>query len=91
MSMLIRDPAFGPVAAASGFVSVAFFGGFTLGPPLYGALSNYSGGILGWSMLIGVLLCACVMSLALASARRHKTGTSAMTVRTTQCTKAVDI
>lgn len=91
MSMLIRDPAFGPVAAASGFVSVAFFGGFALGPPLYGALSSYSEGLLGWSTLIGVLLCACAMSLALASARRQKTGTSTMTVRTAQHTKAVDI
>lgn len=90
MSMLIRDPAFGPVTAASGFVSVAFFGGFALGPPLYGALSNYSEGLLGWNTLIGVLLCACIMSLALAGARR-KTRTSTMMVRAAQRTKAVDI
>ena len=72
MSMLIRDPAFGPVTIASGFVSVAFFGGFALGPPLYGVLSSYSGGLLGWSTLIGVLLGGCILSLALASARRRK-------------------
>ncbi len=37
MSMLIRDSAFGPVTIASGFVSFAFFGGFALGPPFFGA------------------------------------------------------
>lgn len=71
MSMLIRDPAFGPVTIASGFVSVAFFGGFALGPPLYGALSSHAEGLLGWGALISVLLCACILSLALASARRR--------------------
>lgn len=91
MSMLIRDPAFGPVTAASGFVSVAFFGGFALGPPLYGALSSYSEGLLGWSTLIGVLLCACIMSLALASTRRSKTQASTMMVCAAQRTKAADI
>ncbi|HEY8033985.1 MAG TPA: MFS transporter [Methylobacter sp.] len=73
MSMLIRDPAFGAVTSASGFVSVAFFGGFALGPPLYGVLSDYSGGLLlGWSTLIGVLVVGCIMALVLASARRRK-------------------
>ena len=73
MSMLIRDPAFGPVSTASGLVSAAFFGGFALGPPLYGALSNYSIGFpLGWSMQVSSLLLACAMSLVLASARRRK-------------------
>lgn len=71
MSMLIRDAAFGPVTVASGFISVAFFGGFALGPPFYGAVSNYSGSLLlGWGVLTGVLLSACVMSSALALARR---------------------
>jgi MFS transporter, CP family, cyanate transporter len=92
MSMLIRDPAFGPVATASGFVSFAFYGGFTLGPPLYGALSSYSGGLQwGWNTLIGVLLCACILSLALASARRRKAQVSAMTARAIRQTPAVDI
>ncbi|SEL40768.1 CynX/NimT family MFS transporter [Nitrosovibrio tenuis] len=77
MSMLIRDAAFGPVTVASGFVSVAFFGGFALGPPFFGAISNYSGAnysgdpLFGWTALIGVLLSACMMSSALASARRR--------------------
>lgn len=73
MSMLIRDSAFGAVTFASGFVSVAFFGGFALGPPLYGVLSDYSGGLLlSWSTLIGVLVVGCIMALALASARRRR-------------------
>jgi len=92
MSMLIRDPAFGPVATASGFVSFAFFGGFTLGPPLYGTLSSDSGGLQwGWNTLIGVLLCACILSLALASARRRMAQVSAMTVRAAGRMPAVDI
>ncbi|WP_081355758.1 MFS transporter [Nitrosospira multiformis] len=78
MSMLIRDTAFGPVATASGFVSVAFFGGFASGPPLYGGFSNYFGNSRSsWGLLIGVLLCGCLMALGLASARRRKAPTSA--------------
>ena len=46
MSMLIRDSAFGPVTVASGFVSVAFFGGFAWGPPFFGLMTSYSGGVL---------------------------------------------
>ncbi len=70
MSMLIRDSAFGPVTVASGFVSVAFFGGFALGPPFFGLMASYSGGVLfGWEVLIGVFICGCMMSSALAWAR----------------------
>ncbi|WP_411182310.1 CynX/NimT family MFS transporter [Nitrosomonas sp. Is37] len=73
MSMLIRDPAFGPVTFSSGFVSVAFFAGFALGPPLFAVVSIYSEDLLvSWNTLIGILLLACVMTIALASARRHK-------------------
>jgi predicted MFS family arabinose efflux permease len=71
MSMLIRDAKFGVVTKASGFVSVAFFGGFALGPPLYGNLVHYSGFALGWSTLIGVLIVGCLMTLCLAMARKH--------------------
>jgi MFS family permease len=80
MSMLIRDAAFGPVATASGFVSVAFFGGFASGPPLYSGFSNYSGNSQSsWGLLIGVLLCGCLMALGLAYARRRKAQTPAPT------------
>jgi MFS family permease len=82
MSMLVRDAAFGGVTTASGFISVAFFGGFALGPPLRGALSSHSGDPQsGWLMLIGVLLCGCILSLALASARRRKAGMPDVTNR----------
>jgi MFS family permease len=92
MSMLIREPAFGPVTIASGFVSVAFFGGFALGPPLYGAISDYSGNsVLGWSVLIGVLSCACLMALVLAFARRREARVSGMTARSTQRATIADI
>ena len=73
MSMLIRDATFGSVTSASSFVSFAFYAGFALGPPLYAALSHYSGSLLlGWGTLISVLCAACVMTVTLASARRHK-------------------
>ncbi|SFP85756.1 Predicted arabinose efflux permease, MFS family [Nitrosomonas cryotolerans] len=73
MSMLIRDSAFGPVTTTSGFVSVSFFAGFALGPPLYASLANYSGSfLLGWSTLIGILMTACILTWALASARRQQ-------------------
>ncbi len=92
MSMLIREPAFGPVTIASGFVSVAFFGGFALGPPLYGAISDYSGNpVLAWSVLIGVLSCACLMALALAFARRREARVSGMAIRPTRRTTPADI
>ncbi|SEM69636.1 CynX/NimT family MFS transporter [Nitrosomonas marina] len=72
MSMVIRDSAFGPVTAASSFISVAFFGGFALGPPLYALLVDYSSGfLLGWKLLSGVFVCACILALALAFSRRQ--------------------
>lgn len=70
MSMLIRDAKFGVVTKTSGFVSVAFFGGFALGPPLYGNLVEYSGLLVSWSTLISVLIVGCFMALGLASARK---------------------
>ena len=73
MSMVIKDPAFGQVTTASSFISVAFFGGFSLGPPLYALLVDYSGSFLpGWKMLVGILVFACILTLILATARRHR-------------------
>ena len=68
MSMLIRDARFGLVTTASGFVSLAFFGGFSLGPPLYGMFLDSGSFEAGWSFLIGVLLCGCLMALMLTNA-----------------------
>jgi MFS family permease len=73
MSMLVRDSSFGVVAVASGFVSVAFFGGFALGAPLYAYVTHFSSEFpLGWLSVIAVFLCACRLALALASARRRQ-------------------
>ncbi|SEO22542.1 Cyanate permease [Nitrosospira multiformis] len=73
MSMLIRDDRFGIVTTTSGFVSLAFFGGFSVGPPLYATFSDYSGSFqAGWIFLIGVLLCGCGLALMLAFARQRQ-------------------
>ncbi len=74
MSMLVRDSSFGVIAVASGFVSVAFFGGFALGAPLYAYVTHFSSEFpLGWLFVITVFLCACRLAIALASARhRHR-------------------
>lgn len=73
MSMLLRDAAFGAVTAASGLLSSAFFGGFALGPPAYGAISDTTHGFTGaWSALIGVVLLGCLMAIALTFVRHRK-------------------
>ncbi|AKH37112.1 MFS transporter [Nitrosomonas communis] len=73
MSMLVRDPAFGPVTFSSSLVSVAFFAGFALGPPLFACVSIYFENLFAsWNTLIGALILACVMAIVLAFARRHK-------------------
>ena len=74
MSMLIRDKAFGVVTVASGFVSVAFFGGFALGSPLYAYLTHYSDNLpfslpLGWLWLMAILLMGAGLAFGLARAR----------------------
>ncbi len=78
MSMLVRDNAFGVVTVASGFVSVAFFGGFAVGAPLYAYLAHYAQDLslpipvpLAWWFLIGMLIMACRLAIALAGARRR--------------------
>jgi MFS transporter, CP family, cyanate transporter len=74
MSMLVRDSTFGVVAVASGLVSVAFFGGFALGAPLYAYVTHFNSPFpLGWLAVIGVFLIACRLALALANSRyRHR-------------------
>ncbi|PTR17572.1 putative MFS family arabinose efflux permease [Nitrosospira sp. Nsp2] len=90
MSMLVRDPKFGPVTITSGYVSVGFFSGFALGPPLFGVLSSSSPDMSsGWVVLIGVLMAACLTVLALASARRRKTQALAVAASHGQRTSTV--
>lgn len=70
MGIVVRDPTFGGVAVASGFVSVAFFGGFALGAPLYAYVTHFNSPFpLGWLAVIGVFLIACRLALALAGSR----------------------
>ena len=64
MSMVLRDPGFGAPAPSAGLLSVGFFGGFALGPPLFGLVFSQS-----WWMPIGVVLLACGLSLVLTRVR----------------------
>lgn len=74
MSMVLRDPGFGSPAPAAGMLSVGFFGGFALGPVLFGQLLRGSLDFAdAWLALIGVLLLGGVLSLLLYRARqRHR-------------------
>ncbi|WP_197337302.1 MFS transporter [Ralstonia solanacearum] len=71
MGMLLRDPAFGTAATASGWLSAAFFGGFAFGPPVCGAIAGSGCGFAGaWCFGIVVLMVGCVPACALIRARR---------------------
>ncbi|MGA8136763.1 MAG: MFS transporter [Pseudomonas gingeri] len=66
MSMLLRDPAFGAPAVAAGMLSVGFFSGFALGPPVFGALIRAGLSFdLAWDGLIAVLLLGGLVSVVL--------------------------
>ncbi|MEY9334059.1 CP family cyanate transporter-like MFS transporter [Pseudomonas protegens] len=70
MSMLLRDPAFGSPASASGLLSAGFFVGFALGPVLFGTVQQGAAGFASaWRMLIAVLLLGAGLSLMLVRAR----------------------
>ncbi|NER60401.1 MFS transporter [Pseudomonas sp. MAFF212428] len=58
MSMALRDRSFGAPAASASLLSVGFFGGFALGPPLLGWLLRRSQGYseIGWAMIAVLLL-----------------------------------
>lgn len=72
MSMLLRDPAFGSPAPASGLLSAGFFLGFALGPLLFGLLEQAQGGFASaWLSLIAVLLLGAGFSLRLGWVRRR--------------------
>ncbi|MBC3345366.1 MFS transporter [Pseudomonas sp. SWRI196] len=78
MSMVLRDPGFGSPAAAAGLLSVGFFGGFAVGPPLFGLLQRGPWGFAdAWLLLIGVLVVGGLSSLLLIRLRqRHKAPTA---------------
>ncbi|WP_431685815.1 CynX/NimT family MFS transporter [Hahella sp. NBU794] len=72
MGMLLRDSVFGAPATASGLLSAAFFGGFAMGAPLFGALSGSASGFSGaWSALAVVSLLGAAAALSLALLRRR--------------------
>ncbi|SEO31098.1 MFS transporter [Pseudomonas sp. NFACC39-1] len=77
MSMVLRDPGFGSPAAAAGLLSVGFFGGFAVGPPLFGLFQRGPWGFAdAWLLLIGVLVVGGLSSLLLIRLRqRHKAPT----------------
>lgn len=57
MSMVLRDRAFGVPAASASLLSVGFFAGFALGPPMFGALLRARGyGLVLDTMIVALLL-----------------------------------
>ncbi|WP_265583806.1 hypothetical protein [Chitinimonas koreensis] len=70
MGLLLRSPAFGPTAIASGQLSAAFFGGFALGPLGFGAIAAAAGGFAAaWQALTAVLLAGAALAAWLARQR----------------------
>ncbi len=81
MGMLIRDPTLGALTTASGFVSVAFFGGFAVGAPIFGAIINSSLGYgVGWKLLCSILLLGCFIASLLIVARHRATRAKSQTI-----------
>ncbi|QXI41379.1 MFS transporter [Pseudomonas wayambapalatensis] len=70
MSMVLRDRAFGAPAASASLLSVGFFAGFALGPPLFGALLRARGYGLVLDTMIVVLLSGMLLCLWLRAWRR---------------------
>lgn len=70
MSMVLRDRAFGAPAASASLLSVGFFAGFALGPPLFGALLRARGYGLVLDTMIVALLLGMVLCLWLRAWRR---------------------
>ena len=73
MSMLLRDERFGTPARASGMLSLGFFGGFSISPPLFGEIIGIQGGFsMAWMYLImmlfiGFMLCIPMYRMRLSS------------------------
>ncbi|MFS0825769.1 MFS transporter [Pseudomonas phoenicis] len=72
MGMLLREPAFGGVASSAGMLSLGFFGGIALGPPLFGAMLRQPGGFAAaWLLLLAALCLGAGLCRSLYRARRH--------------------
>jgi len=72
MSLLLRDARFGAPARSAGMLSAGFFGGFALGPPVFGALLALAGGFSGaWLFLISALAAGSLCSATLYWLRRR--------------------
>ncbi|MBF8757373.1 MFS transporter [Pseudomonas guariconensis] len=70
MSMVLRDRAFGAPAASASLLSVGFFAGFALGPPLFGAMLRARGYSLVLDTMIVALLLGMLLCLWLRAWRR---------------------
>lgn len=71
MSMLLREPRFGGVASSAGMLSLGFFGGIAVGPPLFGVLLRQPGGFsAAWTLLIFALCLGAALCRNLYRARR---------------------
>jgi len=72
MSLLLRDTRFGAPARTAGMLSAGFFGGFAVGPPVFGALLALPGGFAGaWLFLIASLAAGSLCSVILYWLRRR--------------------
>jgi len=66
MSLLLRDARFGAPARTADMLSTGFFGGFAIGPPVFGALLALPGGFTGaWLFLIAALAAGSLCSVIL--------------------------
>ncbi|MFJ4048015.1 MFS transporter [Pseudomonas hunanensis] len=71
MGMVLRDRTFGPPAVSASLVSVGFFAGFALGPPVFGVLLRQAQGYgLVWKAMIAVLMLGALLCLWLGRYRR---------------------
>lgn len=71
MSMLLRDARFGGVASSAGMLSLGFFGGIAVGPPVFGVLLRQPGGFsAAWTLLVFALCLGAILCRNLYRARR---------------------
>lgn len=82
MSMLLREPRFGGVAGSAGMLSLGFFGGIAVGPPLFGVLLRQPGGfsaawtLLTFALCLGAVLCRNLYRVRRSEETRPHAGTA---------------